>query len=139
MPIRNNNLATTTQKSQGGRNLGSRNKFTKEAKQELFDALKVDLENIGKALPVEAGERIVHLKHFAKMLTTGNDEVALEVRNILYEQLLPHFRKIGFYLPHVDQNKKVSELRQFLKMLSPEMIEEIVKDMSQRQKIRFTN
>lgn len=135
--MKNQNLTNGNEKN-AGRKPGSSNKLTKEAQENLQAIL---VENIGRlekllnSLP--ADERIIHLKHFAKILTKGNDETSTGIKEVIFIQLLPHFKKMGMYLNHVDQNKKVSEARQFLKMLNPQQIQEVIKDMNDRQRIKF--
>ena len=121
-----------------GRKTGSQNKITKVAKSIVFDMTKEDLSKLDRGLRgLPFDERLTHLKYFAKFLAAGNDEISLAVRNIIFKELEPHFRKMGSYIGHVDQNKKISELRAFLKLLAPDKIEFILKDMNDRQRIRF--
>jgi hypothetical protein len=142
MSTENNNLENESQSNNAnglGRKTGSKNKLTKEAKSILFSVLKNDLSKIDKILcGLPFNERVIHLKQFTKFLASGNDTIANDTREILYKQLKPHFNKIGIYANHIDQNKKLSELRAFLKLLGPDMIEETLNDMQVRQKVKFS-
>ncbi|WP_159800377.1 hypothetical protein [Flavobacterium sp. MK4S-17] len=121
-----------------GRKMGSSNKFTKEA-QENLQAILVEnfekLERLMNALPPD--ERIVHLKNFAKILVKGNDETSTGVKEVIFEQLLPHYKKMGQYLSHVDPDRKIREARQYLQLLNPQQIQEIIVDMNKRQNIKM--
>ena len=121
-----------------GRNIGSKNKLGEDSRESLKDLFKDDFQQLYKVInSIPHGERIIHLKHLFKLLTRKEDIITDELREVAYNSLKPHYQKIGFYFPHLDNNKKVSELRMFLQMLSPSMIEEVLKDMKERQKFKF--
>ena len=125
------------QNSNGGRNKGSKNHLNKNAREILYDVLKSDLERLDKLLYTQSfDERMTHLKHFSKMLTTGNDEISYNVKRLIYLGLEEHYKKMRFYFPHIPHSKKISELRQFLKLLPIHNIEEVIDDMK-KQKINF--
>jgi flagellin-specific chaperone FliS len=125
------------QNSKSGRNKGNKNYLTKNAKEILYDVLKLDLERLDKLLNTQSfEERIMHLKHFSKILTTGNDEISYNVKRLIYLGLEEHYKKMKFYFPHIPHSKKIQELRQFLKLLPIHNIEEVIDDMK-KQKINF--
>ncbi|AWM14644.1 hypothetical protein DI487_12790 [Flavobacterium sediminis] len=118
------------QKSSGGRKLKSTNKLTKNAKQELFQAFKEDFVGLEKSfayLPMD--ERFVGLKSIIKILCAGNDKVSIKTKEIVYESLNREFKMLKFYINQLPQNKKATELRQYLFCLDKEQIEEVFRTM----------
>jgi hypothetical protein len=114
--------------SNSGRKIGSTNKLTPEAKEALYDVLESDFKRLEKLISTASfDERVIHLKYFAKLLAVGNDEVAQKTREVMFEGLEEHFKKMRFYFPHLPQNKKAIELRQFLMLQPSERIEEVFK------------
>ncbi|GLB52771.1 hypothetical protein NBRC110019_18110 [Neptunitalea chrysea] len=131
--IQNSNSGMTS----AGRKKGSTNRLNQNAKDALFDVLNPSLKDLNKRLnSLEPNERVMVLKGFAKMLAVGDDEVAQKTRKLIYEGLEEHFKKLKFYFPHVPQEKKITELRQFLSLLPIQNIEEVVESMK-NQNIRF--
>lgn len=120
-----------------GRKAGSKNRLSSNAKEVLYELLKDDLKRLDKLMNTQHyDERMMHLKHFSKILTTGNDKVATKSRELIFEGLQEHYKKMKFYFPHVPQEKKVGELRQFLKLLPIDNIEDVIQDMK-KQNISF--
>jgi len=114
-------------KQNQGRKKGSKNKLSTSANNQMYNSLEPHLKDIGKNLKgLPFDQRITHIKHFSKILAVGNDEVAEKTRKLIYEGLEEHYKKIKFYFPHVPQEKKASELRQFLKLLPDEKINEVI-------------
>jgi regulator of sirC expression with transglutaminase-like and TPR domain len=108
------------------RKVGSKNKFNIKAKNELKVFLRKPENNLGRLLKgVPMDEKFQQLKYIAKLLTVGNDETAIELRALLYEQLKDEYKRYSFYFAQLDNNKKASELRQLIKMLPPNKIEVI--------------
>ena len=122
-----------------GRKTGSKNKLTLEAKKKLYEVLEDEFKDIGKLMcTLPLNERLTELKFYSKFLASGNDTIAKEVRETIYEQLKPHYKRMNTFISHVPQEKRLSELRAFLKMLGPQAIEEVIIDMRDIQKVRFT-
>lgn len=109
-----------------GRKLGSKNKLSPEAREALFELLESDLKRIDKLiLSGSYEERVIHLKHFAKLLTNRNDAIALETRELIFTGLKEHYEKLNTYFPHVRPENKSSELRQYLKLLDKDQIDKV--------------
>lgn len=114
----------------GGRKLNSNNKMTKNAKKELLTAFEDDLQRIYKSfdyLPMD--ERFVGLKPIVKILCAGNDEVSLKTKEIVYNSLENHLKKLKTYFSLLPNEKKAIEIRQYLFCLDKEQIEEIFMSM----------
>lgn len=139
-----NSILNSANKNQGnlgmkisGRKAGSKNKLSNSAKEILYEVLKDDIKRLDKLINTQHyDERIMLLKHFSKILTTGNDEVAIKSRKLIFQGLQEHYKKMKFYFPHIPQEKKIGELRQFLKLLPIDNIEDVIQDMK-KQNINF--
>lgn len=59
----------------------------------------------------------------AKKGSPTKEEV--ELQTILFEALLPHYRKLGTYLMHIPQEKRFQVLILFLKLFTPEQAKQI--------------
>lgn len=116
-----------------GRAKGSKNILTKEMKQLLFNTFKPDYEKLNKLLnSCSLDERAIQLKHFAKYLANGNDEIAEEMRKILWGQLQEHYKKLRFYIPHLTPKEKITVLRGFLSDLTPHDRKRAIDDIDQQ-------
>lgn len=120
----------------GGRNKGSKNRMTPKSKELLLNILKEsELINLDKLIGyVDYDKRFSTLKPYLKILCTGNDNIAIETRKLIFEALKDEFKPNRFrtYFNQLDDSKKAIELRQYLHYLSPEQIEEVFKNMSKK-------
>lgn len=109
-----------------GRKIGSRNKLSAKAKENLLELFEDDIKQLHKNINyVSPDERFVRLKPIIKLLCTGNDEVSNNTRNLIYESLKGEFTKTKFYLNQLSSDKRASELRQYMSYLNKEQIENI--------------
>lgn len=117
-------------KSLGGRKKGSRNVLSKKVKELLFEALENDLKNLDRLMKTQnSDERIMHLKHFSGLIAKGDDQIAIETRKLIFEGLESHYKKMKLYFNHVPQQKKMSELRQYIKLLPEQKRESVIKKL----------
>ena len=117
-------------KSSGGRKKGSRNVLSKQVKELLFEALENDLKNLDKLMRTpNPDERIMHLKHFSGLIAKGDDQIAIDTRKLIFEGLESHYKKMNLYFNHVPQQKKMSELRQYLKLLPEQKRKSIIENL----------
>lgn len=113
-----------------GRKPGSPNKLNKRSKEELVKFLndpKNDMNKLIKHIPME--DRFNHMKHLYKILVRGNDLFATSMRDMLYEQLKGEFKRFPNYYYLLPLDKRATELRQLLKMLPPDKIEEVLSNL----------
>ncbi|MDR3026612.1 hypothetical protein [Chryseobacterium sp.] len=109
-----------------GRKIGSRNKLSTKAKENLLELFEDDIKQLHKSINyVSPDERFIKLKPIIKLLCTGSDEVSNNTRNLIYESLKGEFTKIKFYLNQLPSDKRASELRQYMNYLNKEQIENI--------------
>jgi hypothetical protein len=114
-----------------GRKKGAKNVLTKESKQILWNVLKGEYERMDKCLVgCSFDERAIHLKHLAKFLAYGDDEIAKEFRAILWEQTKGHYKKMQFYFPHLSPKEKITALQGFLSYLAPHDRKQAVDDIN---------
>lgn len=117
-------------KSLGGRKKGSRNVLSIKVKELLFEALEDDLKNLERLMRTpHPDEKIMHLKHFSGLIAKGNDPIAIETRKLIFEGLESHYKKMKLYFNHVPQQKKASELRQYIKLLPERKRESIIENL----------
>jgi hypothetical protein len=129
--------STSGMKKNLGRTKGSQNILTKEMKQLLFDTLKKDYKKLDKLLNAcSCDERAIQLKHFSKYLANGDDEIAKMMREILWEQLEGHYKKLRFYIPQLTAKQKITVLRSFLNDLTPHDRKKAIEDINE-QDIKF--
>ncbi|MDN3694995.1 hypothetical protein QWZ06_23545 [Chryseobacterium tructae] len=109
-----------------GRKIGSRNKLSTKAKENLLELFEDNIKQLHKSINyVSPDERFVRLKPIIKLLCTGNDEISNNTRNLIYESLKSEFTKTKFYLNQLPSDKRASELRQYMSYLNKEQIENI--------------
>ncbi|WP_185249418.1 hypothetical protein [Chryseobacterium bernardetii] len=109
-----------------GRKIGSRNKLSAKAKENLLELFEDNIKQLHKSINyVSPDERFVKLKPIVKLLCAGNDEVSNNTRNLIYESLKGEFTKTKFYLNQLSSDKRASELRQYMSYLNKEQIENI--------------
>lgn len=107
-----------------GRKIGSRNKLTPKSKKILKEVLQDDLERMDKLINyIPFDKRFVALKPYAKLLTTGNDSISLEAKEIIFESLKLELKKLPFYLRQLSLEERGKQMRYFLQMLDKEQIE----------------
>lgn len=126
-------MMNNNQNSNGGRKLGSTNKITPEARKALLEAFKDDFQKLNKLIHyIPFDERFVALKPYAKMLCTGSDDISIQVKEIIFENLKKEFAPNLFrsYLYQLEPKKRAVEMRHYLKMLTPKQIEMIFKNMN---------
>lgn len=107
-----------------GRTPGSLNNLNKLAKEDLLKYLSEPQNNMKKLIshiPME--DRFQQLKSIIKILIRGSDHVSICLKELIFEQLKGEFNRYRFYFASLPNDKKASELRQFLKMLPPDKIE----------------
>ncbi len=69
-----------------GRKIGSRNKLSAKAKENLLELFEDNIKQLHKSINyVSPDERFVKLKPIVKLLCAGNDEVSNNTRNLIYE------------------------------------------------------
>ena len=108
------------------------------SKEALLNIIESHFKNLDKDLKkMSLEDRQMQLKHYAKILTAGDDAISQRTKEVLFEGLEGHYKKMRFYFAHISQEKKVGDLRQFLKLLSPEKIQEVLTNMNENQNIRF--
>ncbi len=109
-----------------GRKIGSRNKLSAKAKENLLELFEDNIKQLHKSINyVSPDERFVKLKPIVKLLCAGNDEVSNNTRNLIYKSLKGEFTKTKFYLNQLSSDKRASELRQYMSYLNKEQIENI--------------
>lgn len=119
-----------------GRKMGSNNKLTPKAKQLLYEIFEDSLLNIHKLFQRANtdGKAFCHLKPYAKMLTSGSDDVSIEVKSVIFKSLKPEFLRLHSYLSQLSGAERAKQLRYYLQMLSKEQIEEIFGEMAEKNK-----
>jgi len=129
-----NNNNNSNQNTGGGRRKGNRNKYTPEARKILFDVLgEKHISRLDKLIGgVSFDSRLTSIKPFAKILCSESDEVGEKTRRMIFEGLKEQFHPNRFrtYFNQLPQEKKVSEMRQFLQMLTKEQIEALFKGIT---------
>lgn len=126
MNTNNNNQQLENPKMGGGRHQKSYNKLTKEAKELILEHFENDFKRADKLFAyVPIDERFKSLKPIVKQLTTGNDEVSIKTKEIIFESLKEEFKKLKFYINQLPQDKRAIELRQYLYYLDKEQIETV--------------
>jgi|GEM_PF-2275351 len=124
------NSDSNIRKTKGGRKVGSTNKLSQEAKEYLLEVFGDDLANLNKYMAhITIDERFIALKPYAKILTTGNDEVSIETKKIIFDNLQEHFKRLKFYIAQLPAEERATELRQYLFCLDKEQIEEVFKSL----------
>lgn len=116
-----------TQKKKG-RGMGNRNRLTMETKEDLKDFVLPELRKLWKHFPaLETDKKVSALLKFTPyFLSKGSPtKEEVELQTILFETLLPHYRKLGTYLTHIPQEKRFQVLAQFLKLFTPEQAKQI--------------
>lgn len=101
-----------------GRIKNTTNKLDKQTKEILLGGLEPHLKDLGRNLhKLDFEERLIAIRHFSKILAVGDSEIANTVKEVIWEGLKEHFNKMKFYFPHLPHSKKISELRQFMKLI----------------------
>lgn len=111
-----------------GRGLGNRNRLTNETKEQLADFALEELQKLWKYFPaLETEKKVSALLKFAPyFLSKGSaTKEEVELQAILFEALLPYYRRLGTYLNHIPQEKRFQVLTQFLKLFTPEQARQI--------------
>lgn len=126
-------MSNSNKNNAGGRKKGIGNKYTTETRKILLDILGSEyLKKIDKLInDVSFDKRLTALKPFAKILCSENDEVGKQTREMIFEGLKEHFTRNRFrsYFNLLDDNKKITEMRQWEQMLTKEQIEELTKGL----------
>lgn len=129
--LQNNSGNKNPNKGKGGRHKQSLNKFSKNSKQKIFEHFEDDLKRLDKLFAyVPMDERFQKLKIVIKILCSGNDEVSIKTKELIYETLEREFTKLKFYINQLPQNKKAIELRQYLFCLDKNLIEKVFNNMA---------
>jgi len=116
------------QSKKKGRGMGNRNRLTMETKKQLSEFALEELRKLWKHFPaLETDKKVRALLKFAPyFLSKGNaTKEEVELQTILFETLLPHYRKLGTYLMHITQEKRFPVLILFLKLFTPEQAKQI--------------
>lgn len=114
-----------------GRKSGSLNKFSKESKEEISKLFEKDFMEMRKHFNyVDLDKKFIALKPIAKILCSGNDEVSLETKRIIFESLKAEFKKLKFHICQLPPEKKAVELRQYLTYLDKSQIDEVMKNLN---------
>ena len=111
-----------------GRGKGNLNRLTMETKEQLSEFALEELRKLWKHFPaLETDKKVRALLKFAPyFLAKGNaTKEEVELQTILFETLLPHYRKLGTYLTHIPQVKRFQVLILFLKLFTPEQAKQI--------------
>ena len=120
-----------------GRQQGSKNRMTQRTKQYLGEAISPHIKEVFKninALDPEQRIRIL-IKCLPYFLSKGKvSDEETEVQKILYEQLLPHYKKIDIYFNHLPLEEKGKVLVQLLKMLTPQQISAVAPIINRKLK-----
>jgi hypothetical protein len=111
-----------------GRGKGNRNRLTMETKQQLSEFALEELQKLWKHFPaLETDKKVRALLKFAPyFLSKGSaTKEEVELQAILFEVLLPHYKRMGTYLNHIPVEDRFEVLVQFLKLFTPEQAKQI--------------
>lgn len=74
-------------------------------------------------------KKFITLKPIVKILCSGNDEVSIETKKIIFESLKDEFKKLKFHICQLPPEKKAVELRKYLTYLDKNQIDEVLKNL----------
>lgn len=139
MNSENDNLKNENQSNNaiGLKKRRGQNILTKELKNDLYNVLKKDIENLNMLLnSCSYEERAKLLKGLLRYLLNYEDDISINVREILWKQLEGHYNKLQFYIPHLTPKNKVIVLQGFLNNLAPVHRKKVVESIK-KQNIKF--
>lgn len=118
--------------SKKGRPKGSPNKLTKEVQTTLHQNLKPEFEKLGKYITAgtDGKTRLKYLMQFAILLfpkgqpSTNEGE---EIRDIIFQQLKPQYRKLSNYKLHVSGSDWTKTMIELTKILTPSQQNSLLK------------
>tara|TARA_B100000378_G_scaffold139865_1_gene113061 strand:+ start:1554 stop:1973 length:420 start_codon:yes stop_codon:yes gene_type:complete len=125
-----------------GRKKGSKNLINKKLSEELSEFILKNFKYEIKKFPTYSPETRMNilLKLLPFVLPKGNITIKeSEVQSIIYEGLLPHYKKLKFYFCHIPQEKKSLFLVRMLKEMRPlpyqqNEILEIIENLTNKNK-----
>lgn len=114
----------------GGRKLGSRNKLTPTAKENLLQIFGEDIQRLHKSLNyISPDKKFAIMRPILQLLCKGDDEVSKETRKIIFDSLKDEFKKLPTYLRQLPADIRGQEIKKMVLLLNKEQIETIFSTM----------
>jgi hypothetical protein len=115
--------------SNKGRKAGSKNRFTQETKEDLSNTMLPHIQGMLKSINGTSPEKRINtlLKFMPYFLTKGTiSGNEAEVQAIVFNQLFPHYNKMGIYFNHLPNEKKADFLAKVIKLITPEQVSKLI-------------
>lgn len=104
-----------------GRPKGSTNKLSNDIKEDIYEPLRRHLRKLESLISItDQDKKAKLLCDFLPYIFIKEDEQTDELRTIIFNALLPHFKiKFNTYISMIPQEQKAKVLLRFMKELSP--------------------